>query len=111
MCIQQNYTPESIVFYLHDDSNHIANNIAYYSDNDIHQNNHINHPYTIINDYNPHHLSVMYFENLQIFDELHNRYKNNDVYKNLQYILGTLVSLYGIYYFVVRSVEYVYKKK
>lgn len=112
MCIQQNYTHVPIVLYLNDDSNDIVNNIAYYDNNpNTPQNVIINQHDNLMNDYNPSYLPFICFEYLQLLDELHTRYKNNNVYNKLQYILGTMISIYGIYYVVARIVDSVYKKK
>ena len=60
--------------------------------------------------YNYHYLPFVNFEHLQFIGEIQNNYKNADNYNNLQYILGTLVSCYGIYQLVIRITEAICKK-
>jgi len=55
-------------------------------------------------------VSVADFEYLRIADEIHRQYKNSEYYDNIQYIVGTLLSLYGIYYFIRSTIASIYKK-
>ena len=51
-------------------------------------------------------LPIVDFEYLHIIDRIKNQNNNIDMlYDEIQYIIGILVSLYGIYYFVVKILE------
>lgn len=50
------------------------------------------------------------FEYLHLIDQIHVGYKENEQYENIQYIIGTILSLYGIYYFVSRIFDSICKK-
>ena len=50
------------------------------------------------------------FEYLHLINQIHLGYKENEQYENIQYIIGTILSLYGIYYFVSRIFDSICKK-
>ncbi len=109
MCIQQNYTYNSVVsLYINEDI-HVNDNIMY--ENIFANNNSDNIMNQSIYDISmtiP--VSVADFEYLRIADEIHRQYKNSEYYDNIQYIVGTLLSLYGIYYFIRSTIASIYKK-
>lgn len=109
MCIQQNYTYNSVVsLYINEDI-HVNDNIMY--ENIFANNNNDNIMNQSIYDISmtiP--VSVADFEYLRIADEIHRQYKNSEYYDNIQYIVGTLLSLYGIYYFIISTIASIYKK-
>lgn len=114
MCIQQNYTYNSIAsLYINEDIR-VNDNIMY--DNIMYENifannngdNIMNQSIYDISMTIP--ISVADFEYLRIADEIHRQYKNSEYYDNIQYIVGTLLSLYGIYYFIRSTIASIYKK-
>lgn len=109
MCIQQNYTYNSIAsLYINEDIR-VNDNIMY--ENIFANNNNDNIMNQSIYDISmtiP--ISVADFEYLRIADEIHRQYKNSEYYDNIQYIVGTLLSLYGIYYFIRSTIASIYKK-
>jgi len=109
MCIQQNYTYNSVVsLYINEDI-HVNDNIMYeniFANNNI--DNIMNQSIYDISMTIP--VSVADFEYLRIADEIHRQYKNSEYYDNIQYIVGTLLSLYGIYYFIRSTIASIYKK-
>lgn len=50
------------------------------------------------------------FEYLHLIDKIQMNHQNMEQYENIQYIIGTILSLYGIYYFVCKIVDSIYKK-
>lgn len=56
-------------------------------------------------------VSIAGFEHLVIVDKIHRVYENSQYYDDIQYIIGTLISLYGIYYFICESISAIYNKK
>jgi len=50
------------------------------------------------------------FEYLHLIDKIQMNRENMEQYENIQYIIGTILSLYGIYYFVSRIFDSIYKK-
>jgi len=52
----------------------------------------------------------MYFEYLHLINQMQQDYKENEQYENIQYIFGTIISIYGIYYFVSKIIDSIYKK-
>lgn len=52
----------------------------------------------------------MDFEYLHLINQNHLGYKDNEQYENIQYIIGTIISIYGIYYFVSKIIGSMYKK-
>lgn len=109
MCIQQNYTYNSIAsLYINEDIR-VNDNIMYeniFANNNI--DNIMNQSIYDISMTIP--VSVADFEYLRIADEIHRRYKNSEYYDNIQYIVGTLLSLYGIYYVIRSTIASIYKK-
>lgn len=94
MCIQMNpnYNNTPIVLYI--DSN----------------NNNIDTPEIALLTYTPVRLPIMGYEYLHLIDELRTQCQNSEYYENIQYIMGTIASLYGIYYFASRIVTSMCKK-
>jgi hypothetical protein len=109
MCIQQNYTYNSVAsLYINEDIR-VNDNIMY--ENIFVNNNGDNIMNQSIDDISmtlP--ISVADFEYLRIADEIHRQYKHSEFYDNIQYIVGTLLSLYGFYYFISRTIAAIYKK-
>jgi hypothetical protein len=56
-------------------------------------------------------VSIADFEHLVIIDNIHKVYENSQYYDDIQYIIGTLISLYGIYYFISESISAIYNNK
>ena len=52
----------------------------------------------------------MDFEYLHLINQIQQDYKENEQYENIQYIIGTIISIYGIYYFVSKIIDSIYKK-
>ena len=52
----------------------------------------------------------MDFEYLHLINQNQLGYKDNEQYENIQYIFGTIISIYGIYYFVSKIIDSIYKK-
>lgn len=52
----------------------------------------------------------MDFEYLHLINQMQQDYKENEQYENIQYIIGTIISIYGIYYFVSKFIGSMYKK-
>jgi hypothetical protein len=52
----------------------------------------------------------MGFEYLHLINQMQQDYKENEQYENIQYIFGTIISIYGIYYFVSKIIDSIYKK-
>mgnify|MGYP007096400678 FL=1 len=50
------------------------------------------------------------FEYLHLIDKIQMNRENMEQYENIQYIIGTILSLYGIYYFVSRIFDSICKK-
>ena len=50
------------------------------------------------------------FEYLRLIKQLNLEYKQSVLYENIQYLIGTIISLYGIYYFVSKSIVSICKK-
>lgn len=50
------------------------------------------------------------FEYLQLLDTIKVNHENMKQYENIQYIIGTIISIYGIYYFVCKIIDSIYKK-
>jgi hypothetical protein len=50
------------------------------------------------------------FEYLQLLDTIKINHENMKQYENIQYIIGTILSLYGIYYFTCKIIDSIYKK-
>jgi hypothetical protein len=50
------------------------------------------------------------FEYLHLIDKIQMNRENMEQYENIQYIIGTILSLYSIYYFVSRIFDSIYKK-
>lgn len=111
MCIQPNYTYNSIAsLYINEDI-HVNDNIMYeniFANNNNNSDNIMNQSIYDISMTIP--VSVADFEYLRIADEIHRQYKNSEYYDNIQYIVGTLLSLYGIYYFIRSTIASIYKK-
>ena len=55
-------------------------------------------------------LPHVYFEYLHLINQIQQSYKENEQYENIQYIFGTIISIYGIYYFVSKIIDSIYKK-
>ena len=56
--------------------------------------------------YHINHVSMVYFEYLHLIDRIKNQYDNNHMlYHDIQYAIGVLTSLYGIYYFVIKILQ------
>lgn len=56
-------------------------------------------------------LPVVDFEYLHIIERIKNQTNRDMLYDEIQYIIGILVSLYGIYYFVVKILQSVQLQK
>mgnify|MGYP003682574039 FL=1 len=103
MCIQSNYTTNPItILYINEDED--------LNDSVIYQNMVVNNNYIDEYNYNYPYTPVITFEYLTLVDEIHNKYKNSDIYGNIIYVMGTLISLYGIYNFIIQTVVSFYKK-
>lgn len=50
------------------------------------------------------------FEYLQLLDTIKVNHENMKQYENIQYIIGSIISIYGIYYFVCKIIDSIYKK-
>ncbi len=50
------------------------------------------------------------FEYLQILNTIKINHERIDRYENIQYIIGTILAIYGIYYFVCKIIISIYKK-
>jgi|LakMenE01Jun11ns_1017448.scaffolds.fasta_scaffold9225469_1 hypothetical protein len=64
---------------------------------------------TQIFSYNPIHLHVHDVDSLHIINEMVYQYKTHRKYDDTMYMMGTFVSIYGIYYFAVQIIESIYK--
>lgn len=69
-------------------------------DNNIHIENYIGR------------LPIVDFEYLHIIDRIKNQNNNIDMlYDDIQYIIGVLVSLYGLYYFIIKILQSIQLQK
>jgi hypothetical protein len=134
MCIRQNYTNDFITtLYLNDEGNMRTSNDNIYENtanmfigigidntNTNTNTNTNNIMYETSNNLlyedqyglsldNP--ISIADFEHLVIIDNIHKVYENSQYYDDIQYIISTLISLYGIYYFIRESISAIYNKK
>lgn len=50
------------------------------------------------------------FEYLHLLNKIQTNRENMEQYENIQYIIGTILSLYGIYYFVCKIFDSICKK-
>ena len=56
-------------------------------------------------EYNPIHLTMVDFEFMHLVNDIHHQTN----FENFQYILGIIMSLYGIYYFVNGIIDSIFK--
>ena len=103
MCIQPNYTTTSPITILYINEGEILSDSIIYQNPVVNNNN-------IMDEYNYPYTPVTLFEYLILADEIHNKYKNSDIYGNIIYVMGTLISLYGIYNCIIQTVVSFYKK-
>jgi hypothetical protein len=64
---------------------------------------------TQIFSYNPAYLDIHDLDSLHIINELVYQYNSNRKYDDTMYMMGTFVSIYGIYYFTIQIIESIYK--
>jgi|AntAceMinimDraft_16_1070373.scaffolds.fasta_scaffold689293_1 hypothetical protein len=106
MYVHSNYIRIPItVLYTHDGVS--WNNSVVYENTNI-TNNIVDN--TIPNGYNYPYIPITDVEYLTVLDKIHITYQNSDSYDNILYVIGTMISLYSIYYFIVETIESYYKK-